>query len=806
MLIFSIAFSSGVIVLYCFGRLPEPGCFPFLLTITFFAFLARLTRPLSFFLLGILYAAMQAEYQIDHQVKLPSSDRAGLNRPRLLQGYVCSLPVQYSNKIVFDFCDVSTVVENSAGDSKTGDRYSKLRLSFYLPDEGARNSVNRANSARFQGVLTLYAKLKPPNGVVNKHGFSYETWLFAHGYSGTGYVLSSLSAAKSACGISCRYWLWRNSLVSRFANFSENQNEVNKHEGDYLGFFHSIVMGNKSAISAEAKQLFNETGVGHLLVISGLHIGFIGFLAVKLSRFLLARLFPNRRPGVVRAAALIAILPVFAYTAIAGFTVPTTRACLMFLFGSLMFVILCRPIIWVFCVTFSIVLVIQPSSVLDGGFWLSFYAVFLLLLTHSARPIPSPWPVRLCKPHVVLFLGLAPLMLLLGMKVSLVSVLANGLVVPFFGAVMLPLGFLAGVVSFMDESVYEFVLFLFAMGYRLIIGYLSYLHQFDLFLSIAGFTGPLQLLVILVLVLWLILPLPLKIRCLAAGILLAFCCYPIDSVKQDHGIIVYDVGQGLSVELHDKTVRMVYDYGVRYSDTYDIATLVLLPGLQARGLTSIDFSVISHWDLDHSGGWQTFIRNIGVDTLLSSKPSTAEASELLRRESNRSRLSEYCYSGVEYRKKQFLFRALWPEPGADVAGNNASCVIKVEIAGVSVLIPGDIEKEVEFALVRRYGKELRSDVLIVPHHGSQTSSTWAFLKHVRPKIAIISSGYMNKFGHPHKDVLQRLQYFGAATYNTAESGAVHLSWNGEKSLKNVKTSPWKVQETRKVYNKFWLRE
>ncbi len=814
MLINSIAFSSGIILLYFWGRLPDPDYYPLLLTISFFAFLFRFTRPPGFFLLGVLYAATQAENQIADQVK-PSSGSQTL----VLQGHVCSLPVYRADRVVFDFCDVTGIDSGKAGPVT---RFSKLRLSLYLNYDSAENRNNhlagRERMPALQGVLRLSARVKPPNGVVNKHGFLYESWLFAHGYSGTGYVLSVSPGAESACGLLCRYRVERIRLVNHFSRFQnrepesceqntgscEESRDAYENGKDSFQFFHSVVLGNKSAIAPETKSLFNDTGTGHLLVISGLHAGFVGVLAFKLLSVIFAWLFPRHKSGARQAAGLVAILPVFAYIAVAGFTVPATRAFLMFMFGSLMLVVLRRPVIWVFCVTFAIMLVINPASVLDGGFWLSFYAVFILLLVHGARPITSPLVFRLLKPHVALFLGLAPLMVFMGMNVSLVSVLANLLVVPFFGLVMLPLGFFAAVAGFIDNFACDLCLSLFSVGYRLITGYLSYLLQFDLFLSVTGSPGPLLLALTLVMVLCLILPLPLKLRCTLASVLLAFCSYPIEYDRRRYGITVYDVGQGLSVELQADNINMVYDFGMRYSDTFDMAGLVLLPNMKVRGVRDLDFGVISHWDLDHSGGWHTFATGIPVDILLSPESPLPGVNELRSGETGLSRLSEYCHSGAQYSKNQFTMRVLWPEPGMRSTGikasdNNASCVIRVEFAGISVLMPGDIEKEVEYHLVEKYGNELRSDVLIVAHHGSQTSSTWAFLKHVRPKIALISSGYGNKFAHPHRDVLQRLKYFGVTTYNTAESGAIHLYRDG------ADASSWRVQEMRKICNKFWLR-
>jgi competence protein ComEC len=222
----------------------------------------------------------------------------------------------------------------------------------------------------------------------------------------------------------------------------------------------------------------------------------------------------------------------------------------------------------------------------------------------------------------------------------------------------------------------------------------------------------------------------------------------------------------------------LYYAGPQYSRDSDAGQRILLPLLRGRGEKRIDTLVLSHRDNDHVGGARALLAALPIGELLTS----LEQAHPLRAGANQH---SRCAAGQSWVWDEVRFEVLGPElaqypnlPGADgdrrVKTNALSCVLRIASAQGSVLLTGDIEREQEAALVARFGAALRSEVLIVPHHGSKTSSSAPFLDAVRPRLGIIQAGYRNRFGHPAPEVLQRYVERGIVTFESSICGA--WSW------------------------------
>ena len=220
-----------------------------------------------------------------------------------------------------------------------------------------------------------------------------------------------------------------------------------------------------------------------------------------------------------------------------------------------------------------------------------------------------------------------------------------------------------------------------------------------------------------------------------------------------------DVGQGLAVVVQTRHHVLLYDSGPSYRGGGSAARSVVLPFLAHRGIDSLDRLVISHADNDHAGGLPFLLADVAVDRVLAgeSLPQAPGA--------------DACAAAAPWHWDGVRFDLLHPRAGDGLAGNDASCVLLVSAGGRRALLTGDIEADAEARLVRRRVLP-RAEWLSMPHHGSRTSSTAAFVQAVQPRVAVVSSGYGNRWGMPMPDITARWRAAGASVINTAESGAV----------------------------------
>ncbi|MEQ1529805.1 MAG: DNA internalization-related competence protein ComEC/Rec2, partial [Methylococcales bacterium] len=223
-----------------------------------------------------------------------------------------------------------------------------------------------------------------------------------------------------------------------------------------------------------------------------------------------------------------------------------------------------------------------------------------------------------------------------------------------------------------------------------------------------------------------------------------------------------DVGQGLAAVVQTATHFLVFDTGAKFSNDSDMGRSVLLPFLWAQGLQSLDALIVSHGDNDHIGGAQSLLAELPATQLLTSVPQ---------------QLAGYaptpCRAGQSWQWDQVTFSILSPDQELS-SDNDNSCVLKIQSAYGSALLPADIEVDAEARLVQRYGSALSAAILVAPHHGSKTSSSWSFLQTVKPDYVLIPAGYQNQFGHPHPEVLQRYRQLNSQWLSSAEHGAIEV--------------------------------
>ena len=221
-------------------------------------------------------------------------------------------------------------------------------------------------------------------------------------------------------------------------------------------------------------------------------------------------------------------------------------------------------------------------------------------------------------------------------------------------------------------------------------------------------------------------------------------------------LVVFDVGQGLSLLIQRDSKAILYDTGAAYPSGFNMANAVILPYLQYSGLAQLDKLIISHSDNDHAGGLTEIKESIVINELFYNDKQPSK--------------NTVCLQGKSFLWQNLDFKMLWPKNIVSEE-NNDSCVLLISDGSRSVLFTGDISKKVEAAILQQYPK-LRADILIVPHHGSKTSSSDLFITALKPSFAVVSAGYLNRWHMPVTEVVQRYQQHNVELLTTAKSGQI----------------------------------
>ncbi|MEO3692271.1 DNA internalization-related competence protein ComEC/Rec2 [Roseateles paludis] len=593
-------------------------------------------------------------------------------------------------------------------------------------------------------------RLKRPHGLANPGGFDAELWLFEQGVRATGTVRSGTRLAPAP---------WWTLDAARQALRERLRREV--PEPALAGVLAALSVGDQSAISRADWALLRDTGVAHLFSVSGLHVTLFAWLAAGLAAHLWRR--SQRLPlrvATPTAARWIGVAAALGYALFSGWGVPAQRTVLMLGTVALLQTLSLRwPWPGVLLVAAVVVTAVDPWALLQPGFWLSFMAVGLLMASSGERP--EGWQAHAwqgLRSQLIATVGLAPLSLVCFAQLSLSGLLANLVAIPLVSFVITPLALLGAAVPV-----------LWALGAWLtqaLVGWLQWL---------AAWPGsvwwvpaaPLwsQGLALLGAVL-LVLPLPWRLRACGAAMVLPLL-WPAVSLPPPgrFELTAPDVGQGNAIVVRTATHTLVYDSGPAYAPGSDAGERVLLPLLRNQGVRRIDALMLSHRDTDHVGGAATLMRGLPVALLRSSLEPEHPLLQAGVPHTPCEAGQRWVWDGVE-------FELLHPLAGDPSAKPNArSCVLRVrDASGRSALLLGDLPADEEQRLVARE-TALRTDVLLVPHHGSKTSSSEALLAATRPALALVQAGYRSRFGHPVPSVLARYQAAGIAVVDSPACGA-----------------------------------
>ncbi|MDO8263133.1 MAG: DNA internalization-related competence protein ComEC/Rec2 [Gallionella sp.] len=819
MVVFAIFFAMGVWLLQQQAALPD-FAWTWLLLIypfTLFPSLLRrsnlLARSLRLLLLaafacgaGFYHAAWQAEQRL--AVSLADEWQG---RDIEVVGVVAELPRHYERGLRFNF-DVEQTLTPQASVPE------HIYLSTWFDSKAKPLALKAGERWR----LTL--RLKQPHGAANPHGFDFEAWALERDIRATGYVHNSEKLLAGhpkgdnrridelASGLGYRIETWREAVRDKFNTTLGSE--------PYAGILSALAIGDQSSIPPAQWQVFTRTGVNHLMSISGLHITMLASLAFAVAYWLWRRstrltLFLPAR----KAAALAALLAAIGYALLSGFAVPAQRT--VYMVGAV------AAALWlnrnfslgqILSIALLGVLIPDPWAVMSAGFWLSFGAVALILYVTAHRVGKSNWLSEYINVQWAMAIGLIPLLLGLFQQVSLVSPVANAIAIPLVSLVVVPLTLIGAALPletplwlahFVMSGVMRFLEWLNALPQAVWTQ-----HAPPAWSVVAAMLG----------VLWILLPRGFPARWLGFLLLLPmFLNSPEPPAQGALRLIVFDVGQGLAVAAQTRQHALLYDTGPDFSGEADSGNRILIPTLRALGIAELDGLILSHDDTDHTGGTASIMQAMPIGWVSSSLPathpllqndspdetpshSTKPASgqvagyRPLAGEGSGERVSRRCRDGESWNWDGVQFEMLHPAYGNDSTkkahDNDQSCVLRISVGKHSILLAGDIEKNSEIRLLKQHADKLFTSLLVVPHHGSKSSSSPEFVDATRPDYAVFTAGYRNRFGHPKEEVLQRYAGSGAELLRSDEDGAILVEMNAQ---------GLQVERYRKTHRRYWMQ-
>ena len=730
------------------------------------------------FVLGASFAVLRADLRMSHV--LPSEWEG---RDIELVGIVDELPQADAQGVRFAFAVEQVVTPKAVVPPRIALGWYKATIKELQGEP--LPSIHAGE--RWQ----LVVRLKRPHGFANPNGFDVEAWMLENEIRAAGSVRGDEPNRRLAANAG-RPIDYLNQLRDRLR---ERMQQALKDQR-YAGVLVALALGDQRAIAEADWALFNATAVSHLLSISGAHVTLFATW-IALAVFALWRRssqLVSRMPAQL-AAAIVAATIAIAYAALSGFAVPAQRTCYMLITAALALMLRRSLSPWlILSWALVVVLLIDPWAVLAVGFWFSFIAVLMLMYVTVGRVGERPWWHTVLLTQAAVTVGLAPLSIALFQQVSLVGPIANAVAIPLITMLVVPLT-LAWLVVPIDAllTIAHQLIHWLALGLQWLMTWPTPLWSQH---APPWWTVGLALLGALVL----LAPRGWPHRWL--GLVWCVPLFAINPVRPAEGefkLTVLDIGQGTAAVVQTANHTLVYDTGPRWTDASDAGSRLIAPYLRAAGSSHIHGLVVSHLDIDHSGGAKSLLKSVPVDWMLTSVFAEAE---IVKTANERGVKALGCAAGQSFTWDGVRFDVLHPDADnyavAKLKTNDRSCVVKVSTPRFSALLTADVEAVSEAEIVRRYASApslLKSDVLLMPHHGSLTSSTPDFIDAVAPKIALINAGYRNRFGHPRDGVLAR--------YAARNIPVMRTDWHGAITINSV-DALGKIEKVRETRQRYWV--
>ena len=615
----------------------------------------------------------------------------------------------------------------------------------------------------------LTVRLTRVRGLANPHTFDLEPWALERGIRAAGYVRARPAPQR----LEARAEGWPYTLHRWRGEIREGMLE-RLGEARLRGVLVALAIGDQDSIAADDWDVFWRTGVGHLMSISGLHITMLAALAFAIAWRAWARVpalvlrYPARK-----AATVAGVACALAYTLMTGYAVPAQRTFFMLAtVGACLLADRHGSPSRVLALAAFVVLAIDPWAVLSPGFWLSFGAVAAIFYALSLRAgRPGKLQAAFGEQFAVT-VGMLPMLVALFQQVSLVSPLANAFAIPVVSLVVVPLT-IAGAflpLPWLLDAAHAL------MGWVMVP--LEVLASLPLAMLESAEPSPWAVASAAVGCAWLLAPRGVPLR--SAGVAWLAPLFTAAAPLPGPGeawLDVLDVGNGLAIVVRTRSHAFMYDTGPSWNADADSGNRIAVPFLRGEGVDRLEGVVVTHADDDHSGGAASIANAREPAWLLSTlRPDNGLHAFFP--------LSLRCQAGTRWSWDGVEFEILHPAPAVYAQRdrrkeNDRGCVMRIAARGASALLTADVEARSEAEMVARDAPALRSTVMLVPHHGSRTSSSPAFLDAVGARVALLSVGYRNRFHHPNEAVMSRYAQRGVEVHRTDREGALHVVLPGD---------------------------
>jgi competence protein ComEC len=741
-----------------------------------------------------------------------------------ITGTVDSRPISRSNRLNF-LMAVEQIEAAGVSRPVTG----RIRVTAI----GTGGGVTRGDRISFE------SRLREPHNFNNPGGFDYKRYLAFQAVWATAYSpLESVTILSERPRSGIGHWIDR--MRERILELIDTT-----PAGEQRGVLAALILGDRGRLSPETTVSFQRVGIGHLLAISGLHIGIVASTVF----FLLSRIL-SRIPwflwnaGTRKWAAFGTFFPVLAYALLAGMSASTQRALAMV--GFFLMTFLCgrdQDLLNTLTVAAMSILVVYPPVITSASFQLSFAAVFAIIygmarVPLTPLPLSVPVTMRVLRRFTLFVfvsvwatLGTLPLTMFYFNQVSLIGVLSNCLFVPIIGFGVVPSGLLAAFLLPISSNAAAAIMNLAAAVLAKALELVNLMSQLP-FAAVRTVTPSLleivcyYLLVFLVVVLisrrrqnddaavdntefrlnsdgtvgrnpvggsfkriqpiWVVLALILSAIVADIG----YWTYQRLG-RQDFRATFLDVGQGSATLLELPGGYCMLVDGGGYSDNaaFDVGARIIAPFLWHKKIKTVETLILTHPNSDHLNGLIYIAENFNVQHIWSNgEPGNTLGYRQLMKTVRDKNITHPVFRQLDRQAEvagikieilnppRGFLESRQTEPWRDF--NDNSLVTRFTCGAISFLLCGDITAKAEKELVTREGDHLKSTVLFVPHHGSDSSSTTGFIDAVKPQIGIVSAGRQNRYHFPHPAVLKRYRQAKTRLLRTDQAGAISLATDG----------------------------